>query len=109
MKTNFPVHALLIGILADAVEFLATPFLGYFLAIPLDIYLYKWAKGYLNLNSENSGKDLHNKNLEMRNKIKNSLLFRIAIEYIPVINLLPMSTLFVLLAYRDKRKMFAKH
>lgn len=105
MKTPFPFFALAIGVLADAVEILATPFIGYFLAIPLDIYLYRWAGKYLISDAPESAKDLHGKKLDMRNKIKNSLIFRIALEYIPIVNLLPISTIFVLLAYRDKVKM----
>lgn len=102
MKTKFPTLALVIGVLADVIEVLATPVLGYFLAIPLEIYLYSWAKGYLLNNTPESAKDLHHKKLEMRKKIKSSLFFRIVLEYIPIVNLLPISTLFVLLAYRDR-------
>lgn len=105
MKTPFPFFALAVGIFADAVEILATPFIGYFLAIPLDIYLYRWAGKYLISDAPESAKDLHGKKLEMRNKIKNSLIFRIVLEYIPIVNILPISTIFVLLAYRDKRKL----
>lgn len=105
MKTKFPTVPLLVGIAADLIEVLATPFIGYFLAIPLDIYLYRWAGKYLISDAPESAKDLHGKKLEMRNKIKNSLIFRIVLEYIPIVNILPISTIFVLLAYRDKRKL----
>jgi hypothetical protein len=101
MKTPFPFYALAVGIFADAVEILATPFIGYFLAIPLDIYLYRWAGKYLNTERESA----YVKTSARHSKIKNSLIFRIALEYIPIVNLLPISTIFVLLAYRDKVKM----
>lgn len=105
MKTRLPILTLTVAIVADLVEVAATPIIGYFLAIPLEIYLYSWAKKYLLVDVPDSNKDLHNKKLELRNKIKNSLIFRIVLEYIPVINILPISTIFVLLAYRDKVKM----
>ena len=105
MKNELPILALSVALIADAVEVLVTPIVGYFLAIPLEIYLYRWAKGYLLGDIPESAKDLHHKKLEMRNKIKSSLLFRIALEYIPLINILPISTIFVLLAYRGKVKM----
>lgn len=100
MKKDFPLSALLIALLADAVEFWATPFIGYFLAVPLDIYLYSWARGYLNLNSKSDAKDAKTK---LKNRLSKSLIFRILIEFIPILNFLPFSTLFVLMAYRDKQ------
>lgn len=93
MKTDFPVFALIIAVIADLVEVFATPIFGYIFAIPLDIFLYYWAKDYIG-----SG--------HTKNKIRESLVYRIALEYIPIVNMLPISTIFVFLAYRDKKILF---
>lgn len=100
-RADFPFLQFFIALLVDLIEVLTTPVIGYFLAIPFDVYLYRWAVKYLEVDL--GGVDAFKKSkLELRNKLKNSLIFRIIIEYIPIINLLPISTIFVLLAYRDK-------
>lgn len=113
MKVQIPIKQLLVAMFTDAIEIFATPIIGYFLAIPFDIYLYKWAKGYLDLGSVHgageSAADFRKRRLDLRNKIKSSLIFRIVLEYIPIINFLPISTIFVLLAYRDKVNMHNSH
>lgn len=106
MKVKVPVKQLLIAMMTDAIEIFTTPVIGYFLAIPFDIYLYKWAKAYLDVGPARGAlegaEQFRKERLALRNKIKSSLIFRIVLEYIPIINFLPISTIFVLLAYKDK-------
>ena len=104
MKNELPILALSIALIADVVEFLATPILGYFVGAMLDIYLYRWATNYLGLNDQKDAKAVKGK---LKDKIHKSLVFRILLEFVPILNFLPFSTIFVLLAWRDKTKVLA--
>lgn len=63
---------------------------GYFASIPFDIYAYFWARKYTKNKTVKSGRKSFGKTLE------NSYVLRLILEYVPVINFLPISTLFVL-------------
>ena len=57
---------------------------------PFDIYAYFWARKYTKNKTVKSSRKSFSKMLE------NSYILRLILEYVPVINFLPISTLFVL-------------
>lgn len=86
LKT-LPVKQLIIAMIFDLLDFTGW---GYFASIPFDIYAYFWARKYTKNNNPKSSRRSLGKRLE------NSYILRLILEYIPIINFLPISTLFVL-------------
>jgi len=92
LKT-LPVKQLIIALFFDLFDY--TGF-GYFASIPFDIYAYFWAKKYTkNMETKVSKKSF-------TNSLEKSYILRLLLEYVPIINFLPISTLFVLSVWYEK-------
>lgn len=86
LKT-LPMKQLIIAMIFDLLDYTGW---GYFASAPFDIYAYFWARKYTKDKTVKSSRKSFGKMLE------NSYVLRLILEYVPVINFLPISTLFVL-------------
>lgn len=92
---DIPIPQLVLSIIVDILDVIYPP-VGYATGFVADTYLYFWAKKYI---GESDVKKVN----EFKNKIKSSYFLRILAEYIPFLNFLPISTLFVINVWKDKQ------
>lgn len=93
LKT-LPKKQLILAVIFDLLDYTGW---GYFASIPFDVYAYFWARKYTKNKTVKSSRKSFGKMLE------NSYVLRLILEYVPVINFLPISTLFVLSVWYENQ------